>query len=142
MPTFSVWLRQLWQAVPHPDGREYAVEEVQAGLAAVGIGVDAATLQGLLDGVRPRPDEATVAAIAAFFGFGADVFADSPAGEQIRRELADFAELRASGVLRVLRDAQIKHLNFRGCAVGGNPRLAIEALAQALQAAQAPPEQP
>ncbi|MBG0818928.1 hypothetical protein [Planomonospora sp. ID82291] len=142
MSTFSTCLRQVWQAVPHPDGREYAVEEVQAGLAAAGIRVDAAALQDLLEGVRPRPDEATVAAIAAFFGFGADVFADSPAGEQIRRELADFTELRASGVLQVLREAQIKHLNFRGCTADGNPRLAIEALAQALKAAQAPPEQP
>ncbi|MBG0818320.1 hypothetical protein [Planomonospora sp. ID82291] len=142
MPTFNAWLRQLWQTVHHPDGREYTIGEVQAGLASAGIRLDPVTLQELLDGTRSRPDEATVAAIAAFFDFDATYFADSPAGEQIRRELADFAELRASGVLKLLRDAQVKHLGFRGCAVSGDPRLAIETLAKALRAAQEPPQRP
>ncbi|MBG0818324.1 hypothetical protein [Planomonospora sp. ID82291] len=107
MPTFAARLNQLWEQVPREDGKPYTLQEVAEAVTAAGVPVTREYLSMLRNGKRVNPSNDLKKALAEFFGFEATFFADSPRGEQMRRELNELRALKDSGLLDVMRNGKV-----------------------------------
>jgi len=98
---FADRLNYLMSTIPGPDGGEWTSANLHNALDGLGIKISLPYISQLRGGIRGRPSGRYVEAIAQVFKMPIGYFYDDQLARTLDQELAQLADLRRSGVLKL-----------------------------------------